>query len=440
MNRLLLSFMMVAFALFSCDEEVTTKNLTVDPIVEEQAAFGFEVNQMVSSGAEVMEVTMDREVDYDADLFGVPLLAASRDLADQGVEYFDFVKNKIDKQMLRSLSKASAEIPLFFADTVLQNGDKARMAILYDFDTQIMRFYVAIYEFGRTLRNVTYDSLQVRFSITDLEGEDAEIVDIMNYREFTETFLLDYVSTLITVNSWVDDDIESFTAQTISVYNGSRNLERVERTLTVNADDSGTITETFYFKNGETTSSTFTYNVNGSGTFSRQLRNGITIEGSFDTVEDDGQGFYQATTNFPGNGYLVSIFKSAIVSYTEGLFNGEFDQSIIFRNGNIDSVHIEMTYDEENGISTLNITKSNGAFGTFTIVETDDIAVLNGNWTTWDGYYIVIYAEYYEDDSSYLSYKVYQNETDFNNGEDPLIEAEYNFGPDYNGNGILSYK
>jgi len=156
-------------------------------------------------------------------------------------------------------------------------------------------------------------------------------------------------------------------------------------------------------------------------------------------VKDDGNGSYEATWTFPAESYLKTIFRSAAVSADSvaGYFHSNFFERIDFASGDVDSVRINFTKDFFNNITTLNVTRRNGAYGSFTMEEQDQLSVLTGYWVTHDSFYVDVRAEYYQDGSSYLYYAVYQNRASFENGDDPILVAEYNFAPDGSGEGVV---
>jgi hypothetical protein len=159
-------------------------------------------------------------------------------------------------------------------------------------------------------------------------------------------------------------------------------------------------------------------------------------------VEDDLQGWYNATIDFPDGRYLDKIVKSAAVALTlpDSIFTAQFSEQIFFSSGRIDTIQISLQSQKIDNIrfTTLEVQKANGAHGSFTIQQTEEVANLTGTWTTWNSYYIIIDAEYYSDGSAHIHYEVY--EPPYNEGDDPILIADYDISPDGSGEGTITYK
>jgi hypothetical protein len=57
---------------------------------------------------------------------------------------------------------------------------------------------------------------------------------------------------------------------------------------------------------------------------------------------------------------------------------------------------------------------------------------------TWNGYYIILIAEYYEEGGTYIHYDVYLSQEAYANSDDPLLTADYILSPDQTGSGRLT--
>ena len=160
--------------------------------------------------------------------------------------------------------------------------------------------------------------------------------------------------------------------------------------------------------------------------------------------EDDLHGSYSETIDFPAGRYIDKIVRSAEVSITlpDSIFNANFSEVVYFESGKVDSEQVVLRVSEEAGVTTsvFEISKSNGAHGTITVNETENESNLTGNWTSENGSYTVLSAEYYFDRSSHLHFEVFESEEAYNNGDAPLLVADYYFSPDQTCTGTLSYQ
>ncbi len=428
---IIILFLLPSVIFFSCstDSTSTTDELNVEESVLEQAAIGYEINDIANTTNEVDELTNPGEVDIEDDF----------DIFDK--QSYLLNKTKEYSKLSRELSannkfSKTAEDSLFafWADTSLSRI--TRTYWYYDSMTEETRLEIAV-EFLNPLHRVRYDSSSIIVS-----GD--KILTLYNLRLFKDTFILNNIETSLTATSWDDDDeVNGFTAVSTSTYNESSRVVSVTNTLTFNSDESGTISQEFEFQDGTSSSHSVTYG-NGQGTFSREFRNGVTQNGSFNDVRDDGVGSFESLTSFPNNFYLVSIFKLANVVLNQQLRTATTDllRVITFSSGRVDSTQVNIVASKEMDYPTIeiNATRANGAHGTMLITKLPDFATLEGTWTTWDSLFVVITGERYDDGSSWLLYQVYENEEAYNNSEGPIAEAEYNFYADGSGEGRFTHR
>lgn len=451
-------FVMIAGLLIlgnSCNENTITdpgtgntqNDLTVDPVVQDQASSGFQVNGYVQSMQEIEDLTATSST--NAGDVGPSYSTKMIKMASNAVHSFRAAQAQINFQP--SLAKIASEITLFYEDTLDANGNKYRSAFLYDPSAGNFRFYVAIYEFApRTIgghqfqAKLAYDSTDVIAAGTNLDSlNDLSISNIYNLQKFKADFVVTQTESNIDVTSWsTDGQPLEFVISSVSTYNQDAQLAKVTNTFVGHADGSGVVTRVMEFKDGTKTTTTYTFGNNNSGSFTREGRDGINVTGSFDRVFDDGRGFYNATTTFPDGGYIKSIVKNAIVAYdsTTMRFDADYHELITFAADSVDSAHVVVYRDDMNGVSGMTVTRRNGAHGSFVFQNTDNLNLMTGFWVTRNSYYIDIRAEYYLDGSSYLHYKVYTNEASFSGGDDPIVDAEYNFSADQSGSGTISYQ
>jgi hypothetical protein len=179
-----------------------------------------------------------------------------------------------------------------------------------------------------------------------------------------------------------------------------------------------------------------------TGEFEKGLRDGTIISGTFDSAENDLKGYWTELIDFPDGRYLDKILKSATVSIElpDSTLIADFSKYVYFSDNRIDSAKIGINVHKSNGVKTtiLTATKPNGAYGALTIIESSNGSSVDGTWTTHNGFYILLRADYYLDGAAHIHYDVYQSEDAFNGGESPLLTADYYLSPDQSGEGLIT--
>jgi hypothetical protein len=249
------------------------------------------------------------------------------------------------------------------------------------------------------------------------------------------------IESSVQVTDYSDTEITGAMLVKEAFYNPERFLTYLKQTAELNPDQSGTLREDFTYRDGKTAYNSITFSSDYTGSFTKLRRDGTTISGEFNSVEDDLQGSYSETIDFPDGRYIDKILKSATVSLTmpDSVFKAAYTEVIYFGSGKIDSTAIAIETDEDDGTKTtkLQVHEPNGAHGSIEIIETDEESNLSGEWTTWNDYFITISAEFYYDGSAHLHYEVF--EPPYNTGDQPIIVADYYISPDQSGTGTLSY-
>lgn len=434
---ILLLLFSTGFLVFCSDNSSETAELDVDEAVIEQASFGYEINDIINSGKEVEEVTDPTELDPDNEygLFDTKksILKNSADLSSRVRE--------ITKQQL-NFSKTSADsLYWFYADTTMFTI--TRTYWYHDNETGITRVEIAIDHLNSF--RFLYDSTAVIFN----ETED-HLLSVYNLKLFVQTHHFNQIETSISMSGWDDNgNASEFEAVSKYTYNQSRRNQNarvwvvtVTNTINVTTDVSWTISKEFVFSDESKSSHSITF-IEGGGTFTKEFRNGTTVTGSFNDLYDDGIGSFESTTTFVANFYIAEIFRSANVVLNRQMQNVTTDllRIITFANAHIDSVEVNIvtSHGDLSKTSEMTITKSNGAHGIITLVELPDVSTLDGDWTTRDEHYIIITGEKFADGSGTLMYQVYLNEESYDNGDDPIAEAIYNFYGDGRGDGIFTH-
>jgi hypothetical protein len=440
MNKLfILSFAIIGLLLFGCKEEPSevSQELQVDAFVEQMAGFGWEANQFVQTGSEVEEVTQKSDIlgGTDIEIPGGNISAKATAL-----NLFEQAQKELPKDI--ELNKLAADSLYVFHDDTLFG---LKVALFYDSQTGIARYYLVKYKFA-VWRNLVYDSAEVVVDVNGtLEDDSDDMLESFHQTQyFKENYFVQSIVGDLVVTDFVESDITGAELTQDTNYNSNRYLSHLGRSIDFNPDNSGTMREDFDYKDGKSAYHQFTYNGDYTGSFAKQFRDGTSVSGTFDMVEDDLHGAWTELIQFPSGRYLDKIEREAEVEILlpDSSFVASLFEAIYFSSGKVDSSNVDIAVSEHNGVKTtvMDITKKNGAHGTITIEETIDQAEITGIWTTWNGHYIELLAELYVDGSGHVHYEVWSSYQSNQNGDPAILVVDYYFSPDNEGTGTLSYE
>jgi len=439
----IISSVVSAIFLFGCKKEpgAVDEVLEVDAIVEQQAAFGWQTNQIIQTSSEIEEVTKTSDLlegaDIDTSLGTDNLKKRALKLRDQLQEYLP---------ELQSLYK-----PL--GDTIIIPINKPllgkRGMLYYYSDSDILRFYEVKYKNFWSWQAVYYDSSEIvtiaNSTMWDLS--DDSLMTMHNTKLYNETAIV-HMKSVVSNLEVTDYDGTALSGiiltQDINYYSG-RLLSHLGKYVELNPDDSGTLREDYDYSDGTTSYWSVTFYADNTGEFSKLLRDGTTVNGTFDSVEDDMHGLWTEITDFPSGRYVDIIEREAEVTITlpDSIFEGSFSEIITFSSGNIDSSSVDILVKDSSDlkITYLEIEKKNNGHGSLRLEENESMIEVSGEWTTWDDYYIRISdTQLYFDGSGHIHYKVWLNKESYTNGDDPLIEVDYIYSAGGEGNGTLAYE
>jgi len=437
-RTIFLSFIaLVLISLVGCQQLSNPEegNLELAPVVEQQAALGWQINRMVSSGNEIEGLTQSSQYFEEES----PDLPNSANLKLQAKTL-----KKSAAYLLSSnyaASKTNGDSLIYFRESYI-GGKGKRVAVYYFAETGKARIYEVYFQYPEW-SNFIYDSTEVVFDLnfTIWDNSDDRVESLYKIQNFKETFAVQSILATVQVTDWEGAEISGGIVTKDAYYHSSRFLSHLHQQVELNPDSSGSLREDLDFRDGSAAYTMVTFNADNTGSFSKKRRDGTVISGEFDSVEDDLEGYYKETTDFPEGRYIDKISKSAIVSITlpDSIFNADFSEIVYFKSGRIDSSSASIRVWEQDGVKTtvLEQSKPNGAHGKLTIVEKGGESTLEGTWTSRDGYFIIVSAEYYIDGSSHLHYEVYA--PPYTPGDDPIIIADYYFSPDQTGNGTITH-
>ncbi len=438
MKHLSKLFLLLTFGLIlsSCEQNPGSADepLQVDAVVEEQMAFGWEVNRFVASGQEISGLTQNSQFVEDQE---IEELAGIEHQKQEAMRLMKTSKEYLPQVDL--LAKPLADSLYIFIDDTIWG---VRKRLYYNSESGLATYSEVKYKFA-VWRNIVYDSINVVVDVNyTLSNPFDDMLKTMSRQQlFKSKFFVQEIKSSLLVTDFTESEITGAEATNEAWYHVDRFLQYLKQYVDLNPDQSGTLREDFEFRDASTAYRTVTFYPDYSGEFAKKLRNGTTVSGSFNSVEDDQQGYYNETTDFPAGRYIDKIYKSAVVSITipDSVFSVDFEEAIHFDSGRIDSsfVGIETEQDGDVKKTELHVRKANGAYGTFFVEETEEEARLTGEWTTWNEYFITIAAEYYYDGSAHIHYEVYA--PPYTPGDDPILIADYYISPDGSGEGTLSY-
>jgi len=440
MNKyFILASIIFGLLLIGCKEEPSEviQELQVDAFVEQMAGFGWEANQYVQTGSEVENVTQESDILGGTD---IELPGGNISAKKSAIQLFEQAQKELPKTT--ELHKSTTDsLYIFIDDTVFG----VKKALYYNSATGIARYYQVKYKFA-VWRNLVYDSsevvVDVNFTLDD--GTDDMLESFHQTQYFKQNYFVQSIVGDLIVTDFVGQKITGAEHSQDTYYHQRRHLSHLRRFADINPDKSGTWREDFDYKDGKTAYHEFTYNGDYTGSFEKLFRSGKHVSGTFDMIEDDLHGAWTELVQFPSGRYIDKIEREAEVEILlpDSSFVASLFEAIYFSSGNVDSSSMDIAVSVSNGVKTtvLDITKKNGANGTFTIVENSEQTDIDGTWTTWDGHYIVSSAELYIDGSGHVHYEVWSSFTSYNNGDDPILVVDYYFSPDNEGNGTLSYE
>jgi hypothetical protein len=410
------------------------QELEVESIVKEQAAFGWEVNRLISSGQDISGLTQNSQYVEDQE---IEELAGIEQLKQEALRLITDTKNYLPQVNLFTKPLADS-LYIFIDDTV--RGIRTRL--YYNAETGLATFSEVKYKFA-VWRNIYYDSVNIVVDVnyTLTNPFDDILKNLFRQQLFEPKYFVQEIKSSLIITHFTGSEITGAEATNEAWYHADRFLRYLRQYVDLNPDESGTLREDFEFRDATTSYRSVTFYPDYTGEFARQLRDGTTVTGSFNSVEDDQHGFYNETIDFPAGRYVDKIYKSAVVSITlpDSIFTVEFAEAVHFKTGQIDSSNVWIESQQAGDIkkTELRIHKANGAFGTFFIEESEEEAHLTGEWTTWNEYFITITAEYYFDGSAHIHYEVFA--PPYTPGDEPILVADYYISPDGSGNGTLSY-
>lgn len=443
---LLISLMVLIFAV-GCEDQIAppTQTLEVSQQAKVAAGAAWQVSQAFTTEDQIAAF-----VNGETEFEGVS--ENSIVTPEQANKKFREMKLHIAEALVnveRPLGVNGDSLVFFLVYTDPVTGITVRKALYYDSQTGKARYYEALLNFPPQLR-LAYDSTEVRadLNFTLEDSTDDRLESVYNFTQFVPGFFVDKSQSQAIATDWDSNNEVTGVEATNEVWFGSQNeLEKLTQTLDFNPppDSTGAIHEVYDFRDGGQTIKNVNFNFNNNtGDFNEQWRNGVTVTGTFDMLEDDNHGAFTRTVVLPAPFDPVRIDHAAevILNPADSTIDMVWNEKLLFRNGSIDTtaVIVHEFYDGGYKNTNFQISKANGEHGEFTVVEKEARDEIDGYWVDEMGYYATFTAFIYPDGSAELWLKVWENEQSFLNGDPPILEAYFYFNPDGSGYGNYTEK
>lgn len=323
-----------------------------------------------------------------------------------------------------------------------QEGVTYRTSLIYNAETGTARLFVVGFDYPSS-HPLEYDSTEIKadLNFTILDDTDDVLISLENLKRYKPDQLISEER-----GSFIPDDHAPGTEPMGGVlmseikYTDSSFIRRTEAELAYHEGQGASYRKTTEFSDNTTHVEEATFNEDGTGTFKEIRRDGSSIEGSFDSAEDDGQGSFSLTTTFPAGHDPVSVTESGEFTITDAKITGTFRRETTRLNGDVETENVEVTETKVGDVkvTTLSVENSAGSKGFLTITETPEVEQVKGEWTNEDETFVVFTAESYPDNSAHLEGKVYENKAAFENGAQPTATFDFDFYPDGSGQGVVT--
>lgn len=324
------------------------------------------------------------------------------------------------------------------------SGTAGRRAFYYNDSTGIGRIYETIFQFPPQVE-LRYDSTEIiiDFGESLQDSSDDRFLNLSKLSLFNSSFVVQQVEASAQATDW--DAQNNVTGALISntvLYGTQIELLRLQQNGEFNPDQSGSINERLDYRDNTFRQSEVNFYPDFTGDFSEVWRNGITVTGTFDLLEDDNHARITRIITFPENPFVTRVEHTAdyTLNPVDSSSVGILTEKVFFRNGGLDTarVEVERSHVSGNAVDHFIIQTSNRGQSDFTVTYFDTYNQIEGNHTTVDGFFVVFNAVEYQNGSGELWMSVYASRQAYENGEDPLLTLHIRFNGDGSGSGEIT--
>ena len=429
---------LLLFIFISCNNDPTGSKDSgkIPALVTENAGLGWQINEIITTGSDIFLMTGGPENDDIDQYSSVP---NARIIKERAVSLQNRFYSLQPTYPL--LAKPLINDTIIYIED-FNKGEK--LVAVYDTDTGIVRLYFVKYKFAALVR-LTYDSTEIRIDANYTLNDDSDdrLLDFCRLRLYDADHFLQKLDESVVFTDYVENEPTGIELTGTAYYHERMKLEMRVQFIDINPDGSATLREDFTFDDGKTSYNSITFYANNTGEYEKKLRDDTIISGTFDALEDDLHGIFTQLIDLPAGRFIDKILKSAEISITlpDTIINSLYDELIYFSSGDIDSGHVDIQVQEIDNVIVANFTvqKRNNAHGSFEYREYEDSnTTLTGNWTTWNDYYILLEAEYYDEGSAHIHYEVFA--PPYSPGDDPVLVVDYDILPGGTGTGSITYQ
>ena len=441
-------------SLILCLSLLYTLGCSNDPVSPDEEEISESVKTMSSNSAEIYSAVSS--VSQITDLLQGP--ESKIDVGIPEIENPGQALNFYKSLMQKSFDRMNSDSKLFsknhsvFSDDVIWDvtvrdsigGFTVRNSLIYNAETDTARLFHVRFDFDDSHR-LSYDSTEIKakLNFTLFNSDDDVLLSLENLKQYKPGRLLQEESV-----SFIPDPYDPGTEpeggilESNITYSASSSISSTHARLEYHEGTGGNWSKEVQFSDGTSHSEAITFSKTGTGTFQETRRDGTSIEGTFNSAEEDGQGSFTKTITFPAGHDPVSISESGefTQNLTDSTLHGSFERVVTFKDGTVrrESVTVDETIENEVKTTTVTVANPDGSGGTITAVESPDGDQLSGEWTNTDGTFLIFSAEAYPDGSAHFEFKLYASKAAYENGEDPIASGEFNYFPDGSGEGQVT--
>jgi len=323
-------------------------------------------------------------------------------------------------------------------------GTSGRRALYYDDQTQTARFYEVIFQFPQFVR-LEYDSTQfmvlVGPSLSD--STDDRLLSINKLTRFEANYFVEGVESSAEATDWdQQNQVIGATAGNSVWYGDQTQLFKLQQNAELNPDGSGFISERLDYRDNTFREAQVNFYDNFTGDFTETWRDGTTVSGAFDLLEDDNHAAVSRVIDFANSFHVDKIEQSA--EYTldpqDSSSIAVLKEKIFFQNGGLDTARVDVERFLEGGSWKEHFIVQTSRHGQsdFTVTYYDEYKEFEGEHTTAEGYYILFNGIEYAAGNGEIWLKVYASEQAYLNGEPPLLTLHIFYNGDGSGHGEIA--
>lgn len=346
-----------------------------------------------------------------------------------------------------AFQRTTSDSLIFFQEWVDSiSGTAGRRALWYDPVTGNARLYETIYQFPPQVQ-LTYDSTEIRANLGSNLDDDSDdrLLAVEKLSLFEPNFFVEQVHGLITATAWDDssNEVIGAIADNNVVYGDQTELQSLQQHAEFNPDGSGSISERTDYRDGTFRTSDVNFYNDFTGEYQEVWRDGTTVSGMFDLLEDDNHAAITRNIVFANHPTLDRVEEAAefVLNPTDSSSNALVTRKVFFKNGSLDTARVEVARyrgDDDLWREEFDVQTSNDGQSHFLITYHEGYKEIEGEHTTVEGLYVLFNAVEYNDGSGELWANVYESFDAYQNGDPPILVIHIFFNGDGSGKGSIT--